>query len=238
MEKLITCIVIDDEPIGREIVKGFVGKIPFLQMLKSFDEPLEALQFLQENEVDIIFSDIQMPNINGMELVRSLHHSPMVVFITAHRDFALDGFDTGVVDYLVKPVRFDRFLKAVNRAKEFLTLKYQATSVHQINNDRIFIKSDGKLIKIMLDEILYVEAQGDYLKFVLTNDAYTTYTTLKSMEDVLKLPKFFRVQRSFILNLESVRSINGNMVELVNGKTISIALNKKEELYQLLGIRG
>lgn len=238
MEKLLTCIVIDDEPIGREIVESFVEKIPFLQMLKSFDEPLEALQFLQENEVDIIFSDIQMPNINGMDLVRSLHHLPVVIFITAHRDFALEGFDTGVVDYLVKPVRFDRFLKAVNRAKDYLMLKQHAISVHQISNDRIFIKSEGKLTKILLDEILYVEAQGDYLKFVLTNDSYTTYNTLKSMEDVLKLPKFFRVQRSFILNLDSVRSLNGNMVELVNGKTISIALNKKEELYQLLGIKG
>jgi DNA-binding LytR/AlgR family response regulator len=127
-------------------------------------------------------------------------------------------------------------LKAVNRAKEYLSLK-KTTSVHQINSDRIFIKSEGKLIKILLSEILYVEAQGDYLKFVINGGSYTTLGTLKSMEEVLKLPMFFRVQRSFILNLEAVRSLNGNMIELIDGKNISAALNKKEELYSLLGIK-
>lgn len=235
MEKL-RCIVLDDEPIGREIIENFVKEIDFLELVDSFEDPVKALMFLESNKVDLIFSDIQMPKINGLDLVKSLENPPVIIFITAHRDFALDGFETGATDYLVKPVRFDRFLKSVNKAKDYINLKQNST-VHQVNSDRIFIKSDGKLTKILLDEILYVEAQGDYLKIVIQNQTYTTLATLKSMDEVLTLPKFFRVQRSFIINLEAIRSLSGNMVELVNGKSISIALNKKEELFQLLGIR-
>lgn len=234
--KKLRCIVLDDEPIGREIIENFVKEIDFLELVDSFEDPVKALMFLESNEVDLIFSDIQMPKINGLDLVKSLENPPVIIFITAHRDFALDGFETGATDYLVKPVRFDRFLKAVNKAKDYINLKQNST-VHQVNSDRIFIKSDGKLTKILLDEILYVEAQGDYLKIVIQNETYTTLATLKSMDEVLTLPKFFRVQRSFIINLEAIRSLSGNMVELTNGKSISIALNKKEELYQLLGIR-
>ncbi len=234
--KKLRCIVLDDEPIGREIIENFVKEIQFLELTDSFGDSMEALMFLENNSVDIIFSDIQMPKINGLDLVKTLENPPVIIFITAHRDFALDGFETGATDYLVKPVRFDRFLKAVNKAKDYINLKQNST-VHQVNSDRIFIKSDGKLTKILLDEILYVEAQGDYLKIVINNESYTTLATLKSMDEVLTLPKFYRVQRSFIVNLESIRSLNGNMVELTNGKSISIALNKKEELYQILGIK-
>ncbi|WP_289658838.1 LytR/AlgR family response regulator transcription factor [Flavobacterium panacagri] len=235
MEKL-KCIVVDDEPIARDIIESFISEIPFLQLEASFGEPSKALMHLQENTIDIVFSDIEMPKFTGLELAQALTNPPVIIFITAHRNFALDGFETGASDYLVKPVRFDRFLKAVNRAKEYLSLKKTA-SVHQINSDRIFIKSEGKLIKILLNEILYVEAQDDYLKFVINGGSYMTLGTLKAMEEVLKLPMFFRVQRSFILNLESVRSLNGNRIELIDGKNISVALNKKEELYLLLGIR-
>lgn len=236
MYKLI-CIVIDDEPLGRSVIETFVKEIPYLELSASFEDPVEALAYLHNNAVDIVFSDIQMPKISGMELLRSLVYPPVMIFITAHRDFALDGFEAGVTDYLVKPVRFDRFLKAVSRAKEKISLSQVATIQQQIHNDRIFIKSEGKLVKILFDEILYIEAQGDYLKIIISSGTFTTQVTLKAMEEILNLPNFFRVQRSFILNLEAVRSINGNTVELTNGKSIAIALNKKEELFSLLGIK-
>lgn len=236
MNKLI-CIVIDDEPLGRVVIETFVKEIPYLELSASFEEPVEALAYLHNNAVDIVFSDIQMPKISGMELLRSLVYPPVVIFITAHRDFALDGFEAGVTDYLVKPVRFDRFLKAVNRAKDKVTSSQIATLQQQIHTDRIFIKSEGKLVKILFNEILYIEAQGDYLKIIIPSGSFTTQVTLKAMEEILNLPNFFRVQRSFILNLEAVRSINGNTVELTNGKSIAIALNKKEELFNLLGIK-
>ena len=234
MEKL-NCIIIDDEPLARDVVESLAKSVPFLNIVATFEDPVEALLFIKDNHVDIVFSDIEMPKLNGLEFVRALGNTVVTIFITAYRDFALDGFDAGATDYLVKPVRFDRFLKAVNKAKDYLELK-KSSSIQQVNNDRIFIKSEGKLIKILLNEILYIEAQGDYLKIVIPSATYTTQTTLKSMEEMLSLPIFFRIQRSFILNLEAVRSVNGNMVELVNGKSISIALNKKEELFNLLGI--
>jgi two-component system LytT family response regulator len=236
MNKLI-CIVIDDEPLGRVVIETFVKEISYLELSASFEDPVEALEYLHNNAVDIVFSDIQMPKISGMELLRSLVYPPVVIFITAHRDFALDGFEAGVTDYLVKPVRFDRFLKAVNRAKDKVTSSQIATLQQQIHTDRIFIKSEGKLVRILFNEILYIEAQGDYLKIIIPSGSFTTQITLKAMEEILNLPNFFRVQRSFILNLEAVRSINGNTVELTNGKSIAIALNKKEELFNLLGIK-
>ena len=147
--KLINCIIIDDEPLAKEIIETFVKDIPFLQLVNSYGDSLEALLYLQDNDVDIVFSDIQMPKINGIELVESLSNPPVIIFITAHRDFAIDGFENGVTDYLVKPVRFERFLKAVNKAKDYLKLKLDS-SKDQINADRLFIKSEGKLIKILM----------------------------------------------------------------------------------------
>ena len=234
MEK-INCIIIDDEPLGRDLVESFAKEISYLNILGIFDNPLTALSFLEENPVDLVFSDIEMPKINGLDFFRTLENPPAFIFITAYREFALDGFDTGATDYLVKPVRFDRFLKAVQKAKKHIDLKKNSSNL-QNENDKIFIKSEGKIIKILLSEILYIEAQGDYLNVMTTSEIYSTQMTLTSMEDSLQNKKFFRVQRSFILNLDFVRSIHGNMVELLNGKSISVSVNKKEELCKLLGM--
>lgn len=234
MEK-INCIIIDDEPLGRDLVESFAKEVSYLNILGIFENPVTALSFLEENSVDLIFSDIEMPKINGLDFLRTLENPPVFIFITAYREFALDGFDTGATDYLVKPVRFDRFLKAVQKAKNHIDLKRNSTS-SQDSNEKIFIKSEGKIIKILLSEILYIEAQGDYLNVNTTSEIYSTQMTLTSMEEGLQNKKFFRIQRSFILNLDFVRSIHGNMLELLNGKSISVSVNKKEELYKLLGM--
>lgn len=231
----INCIIIDDEPLGRDVVESFAKEVSYLNILGIFENPVTALSFLEENPVDLVFSDIEMPKINGLDFLRTLENPPVFIFITAYREFALDGFDTGATDYLVKPVRFDRFLKAVQKAKNQIDLKRNSTS-SQEHNDKIFIKSEGKTVKILLTEILYIEAQGDYLNVMTTSEIYSTQMTLTSMEESLQNKKFFRVQRSFILNLDFVRSIHGNMVELLNGKSISVSVNKKEELCRLLGM--
>jgi len=244
MNEKLKCIVIDDEPIGKELIVDFVKTIPFLDLQASYEDSMEALAYLQSNEVDIIFSDIQMPKINGIELIRSLSKQPSIIFITAHRDFALEGFEDGVVDYLVKPVAYNRFLKAVNRAKERIQsvaapLKKEITKPEENIKapiDRIFIKVNGKLVKVILSDILYVEALGDYLKIVTDTESFTTLATLKSMEDLLVPPMFFRVQRSFIVKLTSIKSVSGNVIELNNGKAITIASSKKDEMFSLLGI--
>lgn len=234
MEK-INCIIIDDEPLGRDVVESFAKEVSYLNILGIFENPMTALSFLEENPVDLVFSDIEMPKINGLDFLRTIENPPVFIFITAYREFALDGFDTGATDYLVKPVRFDRFLKAVQKAKNQIDLKRNFNS-SQEHNDKIFIKSEGKIVKILLTEIFYIEAQGDYLNVMTTSEIYSTQMTLTSMEESLQHKKFFRVQRSFILNLDFVRSIHGNMVELLNGKSISVSVNKKEELCRLLGM--
>ena len=234
MEK-INCIIIDDEPLGRVLVESFAKEVSYLNILGIFENPVKALLYIEENSVDLIFSDIEMPKINGLDFFRTLENPPVFIFITAYREFALDGFDTGATDYLVKPVRFERFLKAVQKAKKHIDLKRNSTTTED-RRENIFIKSEGKIIKILLTEILYIEAQGDYLNVITTSEIYSTQMTLTSMEEGLQNKKFFRIQRSFILNLDFVRSIHGNMVQLLNGKSISISVNKKEELYKLLGM--
>lgn len=240
MNEKLRCIVIDDEPIGKELIVDFVNTIPFLDLKASFEDPVIALTYLQSNDVDIIFSDIQMPKINGIDLIRSLTKQPSIIFITAHRDFALEGYEDGVVDYLLKPVAYNRFLKAVNRAKErFSESNTKASTITNPPNniiDRIFIKVNGKLVKVTLEDILYVEALGDYLKIVTNTESHTTLATLKSMEDILSAPDFLRVQRSFIVKITAIKSVSGNVVELTNGKSITIAAAKKDELFNLLGI--
>lgn len=239
MDYKLKCIVIDDEPIGKELIVNFVETVPFLELKNSFEDPLDALTYLQSNAVDIIFSDIQMPKINGIDLIRSINKPPSIIFITAHRDFALEGFENGAVDYLMKPVAYDRFIKAVNRAKERIELSTKTNTFSENNIalvDRIFVKVNGKLLKIILEDVLYVEALGDYLKIVSNSESYTTLATLKSMESILVQPDFLRVQRSFIVKISAIKSVAGNVIELTNGKTITIATSKKDEMFSLLGI--
>lgn len=211
--------------------------VPFLELSDSFEDPTLALTYLNSNDIDIVITDINMPQINGIELIKILNNNAAIILSTAHRDFAVDGFENGVVDYLVKPVSYERFFRAINRAKDKIHLKKSDPQVSKNKDvDRIFIKANGKLIKINLDEILYIEALGDYLKIVTNTESYTTLATLKSMEESLISSGFLRIQRSFIVKISAIKSITGNMVDLVNGKAISIASNKKEELFRLLGI--
>ena len=235
MEKVLKCVVIDDEPIGREIIEDLIKQVPDLELSYSFADPMEAFFYLQKSKVDIVFSDIEMPNLDGVSLLRSLSDPPLFIFITAHRDFALDGFETGATDYLMKPVRFERFMKAVNRARD--NFNNSKILFETKIADTIFIKVGGKLVKIILDEILYVEAQNDYLKIVTTTETYQTLATLKSIEGLLIPPAFFRVQRSFIVRLSAIKVIDGNKIEIIGGKSIPLALGKRGELYEILGIK-
>lgn len=236
MSQKLCCVVIDDEPIGKELIVNFVKTVPFLDLKASFEDPVDALAYLHSNDIDIVITDINMPKISGIDLIRSLPKQPAIIFITAHRDFALDGFENGVVDFLVKPVAYDRFFKAVSRAQEKILSSAKKEISTDNTLDRIFIKANGKLVKIVLEDILYIEALGDYLKIVTNVESFTTLATLKSMEAILLPPTFLRVQRSFIVKITSIKSVSGNMIELNNNKSITIASNKKDELFSLLGI--
>jgi len=235
----IKCLVVDDEPIAREIIESFIEKTSFLELIGSFGKPLDALSFIQNNKVDIILTDIEMPQLTGLQLINSLSQKPATIFITAYREYALEGFDTGVIDYLVKPVSYDRFLKAINRAKQSLnTQQENKVIISQEKVDRIFIKADNRLVKILFEDIIYIEALKDYLRIHLSEkERYITHSTMKAIEE--KLPdNFFRIQRSFIINTKFVKSFYGNTVQMTIGENLPISLSAKAELFKKLGIEN
>lgn len=234
--KKLQCLVLDDEPLGREIIEDYVKQTPFLELAASFEKPLEALAFLRNNKIDILLSDIEMPQLNGLQFIEALETKPLIIFITAYREFAIDGFESGIVDYLVKPVGYDRFIKAILRAQDILNSKTGVTNVDGFDIDRFFIKSDNKLVKIFFKDIIYIEALKDYLRIHISDkERYITHSTMKAMEE--KLPTFFfRIQRSFIINTKHVKSIYGNTVQLSIGEPLTISLGNKSELFRKLGI--
>ena len=238
MSEKLKCLVLDDEPLGREIIEEYVNKTPFLELSASFGKPLEALNYLQENKIDILLTDIEMPQLNGLQFIDSLKSKPLIIFITAYRDYAIEGFESGVVDYLVKPVGYSRFIKAITRAQESLKAKEFVQTDNEFELDRIFIKSDNKLVKIFFEDIVYIEALKDYLRIHISEkERYITHSTMKAMEE--KLPDyFFRIQRSYIINTKYIKSFYGNTVKLSIGESLGISTNHKAELFKRLGIEG
>lgn len=238
MSDKLKCLVLDDEPLGREIIEEYVNKTPFLELSASFGKPLEALTYLQENKIDILLTDIEMPQLNGLQFIDSLKSKPLIIFITAYRDYAIEGFESGVVDYLVKPVAYNRFIKAIIRAQENLKAKEFVQSDNEFELDRIFIKSDNKLVKIFFEDIVYIEALKDYLRIHISEkERYITHSTMKAMEE--KLPDyFFRIQRSYIINTKYIKSFYGNTVKLSIGESLGISTNHKADLFKRLGIEG
>lgn len=236
MGKKITCLILEDEYLGREIIEKFVDKTPSLTLAGSFGNPLKALEFLQNNEVDLLLTDIEMPEISGLQFINALDKKPLIILITASKEYALEGFKEGVVDYLVKPVAYDRFLKAVGRAKKRLGPKKENQLQHIDETEWIFIKADHKLVKIILKDIVYIEALKDYLRIHLSaSERYVTYSTMKDMEK--ELPDYFyRIQRSYIINTNHVKSIYGNTVQLSVGGKLPISKPKKAALYKKLDI--
>lgn len=236
MKDKISCVVLEDEPIGREIIESYIKKTSFLELKASFETPIKALDFLQRNQVNLLLTDIEMPHLNGLELLKALENKPSVILVTAYRDYAIDGFEEGVVDYLVKPVSYDRFLKAIERVRKLMNKTASEEQNTKPDLDRIFIKADGELVKIMLNDIIYIEALKDYVRIHLSKkERYVTHSTMKAMED--QLPEyFFRIQRSFIINTRYIKSFYGNRVTLSIDKTLPLSVSRKEKLYQLLGL--
>lgn len=238
MENKLKCLVVDDEPLGREIIENYVKNTPFLELAGSFGKPLEALSFLQKNKVDVLLTDIEMPQINGLQLINSIENKPLVILISAYREYAIDGFDSGVVDYLVKPVSYDRFLKSLIRVQSILNKKTASPEIKSDEIDRIFIKANNKLVKILLEDIVYIESLKDYLRIHISDtERHVTHSTMKKIEE--KLPDyFFRIQRSYIINTKKIKSIYGNTVLLSVGESLPISVSSKAELYKKIGIEN
>ena len=228
----ITCIIIDDEPLARKGLKEYVTDVDFLNLIGEFDNPLKAAELISRGGVQLLFLDIQKPKITGLDFFKTLQNAPPVIFTTAYPQYALEGFEVNALDYLVKPVSFDRFFKAVLKAKEF----YEVRDTNRKEADSsayFFIKADNKLVKILFDEVQYVEALQNYVTIHTATRKYMTYLTFKSVEDYLPADKFLKVHKSYIVAASKIDSIEGNDIR-IGQQHIPISRNQKDEVMDKL----
>lgn len=231
----INCIITDDEPIARDILKSYVARIPELHLVKSCMNAVETYEGLYEYPVDVIFLDIQMPIITGTEFLRSLSKPPLVVFTTAYPKYSAEGFELNSVDYLLKPVTFERFGEAVEKIRERMSQKQDSRTIVRPIPDYIFIRQESRLVKINFGEIRFVQAERDFCSLFLDSRKVLASMHLKLLDGMLPGSQFLRVHRSYIANLRKIEAIKGNVIEI--GKTeIPIGANYKEALFSKLGI--
>ncbi len=229
--QLLNCIIIDDEPLSRKGLKEYIDEINFLNCIGEYDNPLKATTDFKDKNIHLLFLDIHMPKISGIDFFKSVPHAPPVIFTTAFPQYALDGFDLNALDYLVKPISFDRFFKAALKAKEYYEVreKNQSEISSQPKEDSyFFIKADNKLIKLFFEEILFVEALQNYVTIHTTARKYITYLTFKSIEEYLPSGAFIKCHKSFIVAVSKVSSIEGNEI-IIGTHHIPISRNAKEE---------
>lgn len=209
----IKCIAIDDEPLALQQISSYINKTPFLENMALCQSAFEAKEYIANNEIDLMFVDINMPDLNGMDFVKSLVEKPQVIFTTAYSEYALEGFQVDALDYILKPISYDIFLKAATKAKNWFDLNQKQPEIIQTTSDYLFVKSEYKLIRILLSDIKYIESANEYIQIHLTNEEpVTTLIRLKAMEEQLPKNKFMRVHRSFIVNLDQVKVIERNRI--------------------------
>jgi DNA-binding LytR/AlgR family response regulator len=210
----LTVVAIDDEPLALELIRGYIEKTPGLDLAGIFDNPIDASEFLSGNHVDLVFVDIQMPDLTGIQFTRLLGKGPKVIFTTAYEKYALEGYKLEVVDYLLKPFNYEEFLLAVNKAQKLINLESKAETRIESNSQFLFLKSDYKIRRINFNDIQYIEGLKDYVKVYTLNTArpILSLTTLKLLETKLPAEKFMRVHRSFIVNLEKIETIDHSRI--------------------------
>lgn len=234
----LSTLIVDDEPLAHDVIIRFAKDVPGLEIVGQSFLALDALEFLRNQSVDLIFLDIQMPKLKGLEFLRLLDNKPMVIITSAYEKYALESFDLEVIDYLLKPYRFDRFLKAVRRASDQkqLSLSYTASSIEQDTSSpqQLFIKSDKRFIQIQIEDIYYLESHGNYVKVWQKDGFHLTPKTLQSFEDILPSPTFFRIHKSTIVHKRYIDYLEGNQIRMQNGKLLNIGRNHRQRVKQLI----
>lgn len=239
----LRCVAVDDEPLALDLVAKFISQTSFLQLEAKFDNAIQALGYLNQHQIDLVFLDIQMPDLSGMELARILDgkatgNKPRIIFTTAYNQFAIEGYKVDALDYLLKPFSYEEFLKASTKAYQYFE-KLQKSAEQSTETDKtpdyIFLKVEYQLVKVMVNDIAYVEAYKDYVKVHLTNkpNPLLSLTSMKAMEDMLHTQDFMRVHRSFIINLNHIDSVSRNVVNIGDAH-ITVSDNYKEPFMQFL----
>lgn len=232
----IRCLVVDDEPPAREIIRRYIEQVPMLQMAGECANAIEAFTFLRQHTVDLVFLDIRMPQLNGTDFLRTLKNAPKVIFTTAYSEYALEGYELDVIDYLMKPVSFERFLKAVNKAYQHTVEKTEAMVLPDEKKTESFVyfRADRKMVKVMLPDILYIESMKDYIKVFTTNGTIITKQSISSVEAMLPEKEFIRTHRSFIVASRHIRSFTAELIE-IRDTEIPIGKLFRNEVMKTLG---
>ena len=225
----LKCIIIDDEPIARKVLQEFVEEIEYLELIGQAENPLRATHLLSENAVDIIFLDINMPKINGIDFLKNTKTTAQIIITTAYPEYAVEAYGLDVLDYLVKPIAFERFLKACSKAKEIHTLKSAPKVQQDETGDHFFVKCDNQIEKIFYDDLLYAEAMLNYVMLHTTSKKMMVYVTIKSLVEQLPQDTFIKVHKSFVVNSNKIKSIEGNIINIGNQK-IAISQNLREKV--------
>jgi DNA-binding LytR/AlgR family response regulator len=224
------CIIIDDEPFAIELITFYVQQTPMLNLLGSFSDANHAIDFIQNHEIDLLFLDIQMPHINGIQLLKSLNKPPMVIFSTAFNEYAVEGFELQAIDYLLKPFDIKRFQKAVKKADELYCLKKAAEPQTE---PFIFVKADYQMLKINISSILFIEGWDDYIKIYVSDKPILTLMSLKSIMEQLPHQEFVRVHRSYIVPIKKIESVRNKVIKIAS-KEIPVGSTYAESLYHLM----
>ncbi len=217
----IKCIIVDDEPLAIEVLESYAERISNLEVIATCKNAIKAFEILQEQPVDLIFLDIQMPKLTGIDFLKSLSKPPKVIFTTAYRDYAIQGYELDVVDYLLKPISFDRFLKAVSKVFDVKSLTTNDTESISEDNDYIYLKADKKMVKVRLNEILYIESLKDYVRVKTSNKDVITHQKISYLEEKLPEECFMRIHRSFIVATKKIETYSATVIE-VPGKELPI----------------
>ena len=239
----IDCIAIDDEPLALEVIIDYIKKIPFLNLIKTFDNAIDSLDFLKDTKVDLLFLDIEMEGLSGIQFLNVLKERPHVIFTTAYDSYAIQGFELDAVDYLLKPISFERFVKAVDKMYDKLqsnninanTTKGEITTANSVEN-YFFVKTENRLQKVMFNDILFIEGQGDYLRITTSKERIMTLQNFKKIEEILPSQNFIRVHKSYMVALNKIESIEKNRIKILD-KLIPISDTYKKGFFDVLAQR-
>ncbi len=238
---MMKAIIVDDEPLALDVLETYIEKMPNIELVQKCENALESNEALKNHDVDLMFLDIQMPQITGVEFLKSLKNPPEVIFTTAYPEYAVEGFELDAADYLLKPISLERFMKSVNKVSEKLGKTIENPSgVVEMEGDFIFVKADKKLIKVDFDDIIYIEGLKDYVIIRQEAGRVITLQTMKSLEKKLPTSTFKRIHRSYIVNIHKINAVVGNMLEVTekgSTKHLPIGKNYREELLKIINLK-